>query len=250
MDVIYLHGEQRKIGGELPALDQEAHAYGSEFHLLRYLGRHRNHLNKQIVALLGCDQVRWLDFPTGRDRQGQPYDAQWKQLDFLPAGSPARKSWPEFWPQSAVQQNWDAVGVAAFKHGDDWLLVEAKAYKGELKSSCGAEGGRSLIEQSLRRTKQRLGVFAGRDWLNGYHQYCNRLALLNFLAEKGVSARLLSVYFIGNEFSDWSAECPTTAEQWNTSLSEMDRHVGLPSNSPLKARVHRLFLPVFPSRSN
>ncbi|MBI4293821.1 MAG: hypothetical protein HY661_20290, partial [Betaproteobacteria bacterium] len=54
MDAIQLHEEQRKIDRELPALDREAHAYGSEFHLLRYLGRHRNHLNKQIVALLGC----------------------------------------------------------------------------------------------------------------------------------------------------------------------------------------------------
>ena len=253
MDAIQLHEEQSEIGRGFSALDPKGHVYGSsEFHLLRYLGRHRNYLNKRIVAAIGCEQVRWLDSLAGSDQYGQPRDAVWKQLDFLPAGSPARKSWSEFWPQSADQQSWDAVGVAGFKQGDEWLLVEAKAHKGELKSSCGAskDDGRPLIEQFLKSTKQRLGVLASRDWLNGYHQYSNRLALLSFLTEKGVSARLLFIYFIGTEFPDWSAECPTTAEEWQSSLFEMDKHVGLANHNPLKARVHRLFLPLFPSGSN
>lgn len=250
MEAMQLQEEQRTAARGFSALDQQGQVYGSEFHLLRYLGRHRNYLNRRIVTALGCDQVRWLDSLAGSDQHGQPRDAEWKQLDFLPAGSPARKSWPEFWPQSGEQRSWDVLGVATFKHGDDWLLVEAKTHKGELKSSCGADGGRPLIERSLKSTKQRLGVMPGRDWLNGYHQYCSRLALLNFLAEKGVSARLLFIYFIGTGFPDWSAESLTTAEEWQSSLFEMDKHVGLANHNPLKARVHRLFLPLFPSVSN
>lgn len=232
---------------------QMGDGFGSEFHLLRYLGWHRNYLNKQIAAVIGYDQIRWLDFLVGRDKDGQPHDAEWKQLNFLPAGSPARKSWPDFWPQSGNQQNWDAVGVATFKHGDEWILVEAKAHIGELKSSCGAskDGGLPLIEKSLSGTKQRLGVAEDRDWLNGYYQYCNRLALLNFLTEKGVGAHLLFIYFVGDRFPDrFAVECPQTAEEWQPSLSAMDEHVGLMNHSPLKTRVHRVFLPVFPPGGN
>lgn len=230
---------------------QIGHGYGSEFHLLRYLGRHRKYLNKQIFAVLGCDEVVWLDFLVGRDKDEQPHDAEWKQLNFLPTESPARKSWAEFWPQSGNQQNWDAVGVATFKHGDEWILVEAKAHKGELTSNCGASqgGGLPLIECSLKNTKQRLGVAEDRDWLKGYYQYCNRLALLNFLVDKSVSARLLFIYFVGDKFPDGSVECPNSAEEWYSSLSEMDKHVGLANDSPLRARIHRVFLPVFPPAS-
>ena len=229
---------------------QIGNGFGSEFHLLRYLGRHRNRLNKEISAVVGCDQIRWLDFLVGRDKYDHPHDAEWKQLNFLPAGSPARKSWSDFWPQTGNQQNWDAVGVATFKHGDEWILVEAKAHKGELKSSCGASknGGLSKIEDAMRVTKQHLDVAENRDWLDGYYQYCNRLAALNFLTERGVGAHLLFIYFVGDKFLDGSVvECPNSAEEWQPSLSAMEKHVGLAHDNPLKTRIHRVFLPVFPT---
>ncbi len=39
--------------------------YGSEWHLLRFLGRHRNYLNQQILKVMGsegCCRIEWLDF--------------------------------------------------------------------------------------------------------------------------------------------------------------------------------------------
>jgi hypothetical protein len=49
--------------------------YGSELHLLRYLGRHRDDFDKRVIAETGGDSVKWLDF--GYDnRSKQSYDAE------------------------------------------------------------------------------------------------------------------------------------------------------------------------------
>lgn len=37
--------------------------FGSECHLLRYLGRHRNLLDQRVLNLTGADTVTWLDHP-------------------------------------------------------------------------------------------------------------------------------------------------------------------------------------------
>jgi hypothetical protein len=39
--------------------------YGSEFHLLRYLGRHRRYLNRAIEDKFGGRVLDWLDFSFG-----------------------------------------------------------------------------------------------------------------------------------------------------------------------------------------
>jgi len=43
--------------------------YGSECHIFRYLGRHRDRLDAMIRGKIGADAVRWLGFhfdPTKR----------------------------------------------------------------------------------------------------------------------------------------------------------------------------------------
>lgn len=37
--------------------------YGSECHLLRYLGRHRKRLDAAVCEVTGATGVHWLDFP-------------------------------------------------------------------------------------------------------------------------------------------------------------------------------------------
>jgi hypothetical protein len=102
------------------------YCYGSEWHLLRWLGRHRDELNKRVEAEIGADAVRWLDFHFDARKQPQ-FDREHEGLDFLPEESPARQAWMRYWPQSGRQQNWDAVGIATIQGADEWLLVEAKA---------------------------------------------------------------------------------------------------------------------------
>jgi len=217
--------------------------YGSELHLLRFLGRHREHLNQKVLEVVGGSAVRWLDFQFDLSRK-MWQDAEWKGLGFLPDGEPAKADWPMFWPQKGNVPNWDAVGLIATGRGEEWLLVEAKAHLGELRSSCGAksDSGLNQIKQALDRTKQALGVSPSCDWLKSYYQYCNRLAVLNFLNSCGTPARLLLIHFLGDSVP--GKECPQNEKGWAQALEAQDQHIGLPRNHPLADRIHKLFLPV------
>ncbi len=95
--------------------------YGSEAHLLRYLGRHQNLLNSEILDLIPAASIRWLDF--GFDRNKKWSDTEIVRLDFLPEEAPARQQWSSVWPMSGTPINWDAVAELQTEHGPEWLLV-------------------------------------------------------------------------------------------------------------------------------
>lgn len=216
--------------------------YGSECHLLRYLGRHRALLDQCVLEVTGATSIEWLDYPFDPSRPWQ--DGEWKGLDFLSDDAPAKACWRRTWPQGRNAPNWDAIGRLRFGPGEAWLLVEAKANIEELRSSSKASphGGRPMVEAFLARTRDRLGVAAHHDWLSGYYQYCNRLAVLDLLNEHGVPAHLLNIYFVGDR-SGPGRRCPEDAGAWAPALSAMEEHVGHPREHPLAARVHKLFLP-------
>jgi hypothetical protein len=65
--------------------------YGSECHLLRYLGRHRHVLDQAVCKVTGADAVDWLDYPFDQSRTWG--DGEWKGLDFLPENSEAIEVW-------------------------------------------------------------------------------------------------------------------------------------------------------------
>jgi hypothetical protein len=215
--------------------------YGSECHLLRYLGRHRQAFDEQVLRVTGGDQLVWLDF--GFDRNRPWPDAEWKGLGFLPETYPARAAWRAAWPLRGNVPNWDAVGRLQRDSTEEWVLVEAKANVAELRSDCQAkrEGGLGQITAALDAAKQALGVRADQNWLRGYYQYCNRLAVLNLLRIHGIPSRLLLIYFLGDQ--NPGAECPATVDGWSAALDTQARHVGLPPDHPLADRIHRLFLP-------
>ena len=186
------------------------HGYGSECHLLRYLGRHRSLLVETILAATGGRAIDWLDF--GFDRSTAWGDGELKGLDFLTDGA-VKKEWKACWPQRGNQPNWDAIGRLDREGPADWLLIEAKANVEELQNSCGAnEGdGKRRIMKTLTTAKNALGVAPDRDWLNGYYQLANRLAMLQFLVSNGVPARLALIYFVGDR--NPIATCPDTVEE-------------------------------------
>lgn len=148
-------------------MGEMGYGYGSECHLLRFMGRHRHELDKRILAAIGGDTIDWLDFdfhPT------KPWpDAEIKSLDSLQPDHAARIAWERWWPQGRGIHNWDAVGQIRFGEAEEWLLVEAKANTQELQSKCGAKrrGGLGKIERAVEETKQFLGVPEDRDWLHG-----------------------------------------------------------------------------------
>ena len=220
--------------------------YGSECHLLRYLGRHRALLDDAVLAETGAAGIDWLDFPFDQSRDWG--DGEWKGLDFLAPDSPTRQAWAAAWPARGNPPNWDAVARIEHDSGAEWLLVEAKANAEELASTCAASegGGRPLIAATLARTRAALGADAGRDWLAGYYQYANRLAVLQVLMASGEAARLLFIYFTGDRHP--SATCPADAAAWAPFLAAQAAHIGLPADHPLADRVHTVFLEARPSR--
>lgn len=222
--------------------------FGSECHLLRYLGRHRGALNAAITAITSAENIRWLDFHFDTTHTWQ--DGEHKGLDFLPNDHPALKAWSSFWPQTGSPPNWDAIGIANFNGIDEWILVEAKAHIGEILSSCQAseKGGLPRIRAAMNATKADLGISTEHDWLKMYYQYANRFAVLNFLRKNGVPSRLLFIYFTGDQRSD-VAICPADPEAWECELKNQNGALGLGRTS-IERFVHKLFLPVVPAHKD
>lgn len=224
------------------------HGYGSEWHLMRYLGRHRRLLNEKVCEATGAELVDWLDFPFGTpDRL---YLAEHKGLEFLfgEAAANIKEKWEEFWPQTGNSQNWDAVGWLRKDTQPELLLVEAKCHEAELCSECGAKerGGLPLIVKSLDEAKSAFGASAGACWTKPYYQYCNRLAVLHFFHTNNVPARLLFVYFTGDKMD--GCICPNSEPEWEGILEAMYDHIGVPWSVQHAHGVHKVFLPVFGKR--
>ena len=223
-------------------------SYGSELHLLRMLGRHRRFFDSRICKATDADSVEWLDFPSGdmrKDKNGNPiWDQEWLRLDFLQSDDAASIAWQTSWPSARLGgHNWDAVGRLKYGNSREWLLIEAKANVAELSSSCQAENPSSLnlIKKTLDQTKRNLNVAPSCDWLNGYYQFCNRLAVLDVMNTTGKAARLAFVYFYG-DVGDSKRMCPSSEHSWAPALTAQDQHVGLRTGHYLEGRIHKVFV--------
>jgi hypothetical protein len=223
------------------------YGYGSEWHLLQHLGRRRAAFSELIEKRTGCERIIWRDFEELRESGTELLKLrETVGLEFLEAEDPARLAWEHLWPQSGSVHNWDAVGRA---EAGTWILLEAKAHVGELKSHCAATSEKSLgqIRTTLDDTKRELWAEDAGDWTKDYYQYCNRLALLHFLLKHGVDARLVFVYFLGDreDLGRAGRKCPASEAGWSEALEAQDRHVGVPSSSPILRRIHSVFVPAY-----
>ena len=228
------------------------YGYGSDWHLLRYLGYHREFLNDQIKAEISGMDISWLDFKFSNENKNCLRDSEYNGLEFI-KNPDVLRSWHAFWPTSGRSQNWDAVGKISLQDGrEEWLLVEAKAHTREVKGNgCGATNPRSIekIEKALSNTKAVYGAGSTplENWLSAYYQYANRLAALHFLrdcAQPPVPARLLFIYFLGDKHK--GQDCPQESEGWASGLAEMEAFLGIDRDCPLYNRVHHMFLDVNP----
>jgi hypothetical protein len=216
--------------------------HGSEYYFLRYRAEQSEALDQTLLAAIGRPEGRleW-HYPTGQAGEREP-----EGLAFLRDREDLQPLWREFWPQRGRAQTWD--GVARLHTGAEveWVLIEVKANAVEFVSPpCGASkaGGRTAIEKSLGRVKAALGVHYHYPWLGTYYQYANRLAVLHFLMQANVAARLLHVYFMGDRFPD-GRECPSTTERWQEMIEARRITLGLPQAHPLSDRTHEAFVQV------
>ena len=219
------------------------YGYGSECHLLRWIGRHRNLFDQRVSAAVAkpCSTINWMDF---KFNEGKLWpDSELRGLEFLYDRPNLKAKWQEFWPTGRGIHNWDAVGWIGEEPYSELLLLEAKAYVGELESTCGATDFDSIqkIDRALDKAKGFLGADPKSDWKQGYYQTANRVATLYFLTKEGIAARLVFLYFLGDEFK--GKQCPKTEEEWNPAINAQWEHLGTTSTA-LPDRIHKLFLPV------
>ncbi len=236
------------------------YGYGSEFHLLRYMGRYRNEFNRLVATAIQGEVESWLDFQHGGKFGKVPKtnkglnlpDRELKGLEFLDHHNYAEtiKAWKNFWPTTGSQPNWDAVGRVQVKCQSQWLLVEAKAHIGETtKGTDACEESIATIQKAFEETQKYFGITPCqcRDWTKKYYQLANRLAVLYFLRTHCIPARLLLVYFLGDKNPDKSKICPGNEINWRKKeIDEQDCHIGLKAKKKEEFGIHELFLKVAP----
>ena len=240
------------------------YGYGSEWHLLRFMGRRRCLLNDAVKRAIDPEgnkqivSVDWLDHPF--NPKAEFGDGEIQGVDFLPKCS---EEWKSFWPDprsGSVNRlgtpTWDAVGQVTFAgQPSEWLLVEAKSHEREFThgAKCGA-GGNSLkkIEAALDSCRQAMGIdldeiplqSVAKAWLGRYYQVANRLTVLHFLLNKvNQPARLLFVYFLRD--SHTNQDCPKKAAEWQKIIqTDYEKELRIPLDHALADRVHYLFVDV------
>lgn len=220
------------------------YGYGSECHLLRWMGRHRLAFDAAVCAVLKKTDgpIDWLDLRF-KPNNSWP-DRELKGLEFI-ADTDVQREWMGWWPTSGNNQNWDAVGWWGELAGKQPVLVEAKANLPEIYSDCKAksQSSRTQIEQRLQEAAGQLGVADVSMWMRRNYQFANRLAVLHFLHERGYRAHLLLLYFVGDRQFP-SRPAPATVGDWAQPLYTQKTEMGLPATHALSPFIHELFLHV------
>lgn len=222
--------------------------YGSEFHLLRMLGRHRSAFTKEVcMAIGGKVMVDWFDFPYS-ERRDEYFDREYTNLDFLENlginSLLENEKYYEYWPNTGTPQNWDLVGKTT---DGRIVLVEAKAHTKELESSTKAKvtGGLPKIEKAFNQVREGIGVTEYSPWTQNYYQFANHLFTCWYLNKvRKISTVLLNVYFVGDERPD-GCLCPKTTLEWEEAIQKEYNYLGISTEHPfIKEHVKSVFIHV------
>lgn len=224
--------------------------YGSELHLLRWMGRHRTLFDKKVCKAMGISNIKWLDFQF--DPGAIPPDAEWKDIQFLENliiksdYDQLKKRWKDWWPTGGNTQNWDAAGK--YRHGDKdiFVVVEAKATIQECKSDCGARSKDSIkkIEYAFLEVQSSLKINPKNSWMKKYYQKANRLAFLHFLEENKIECKLLDILFTGDDNKQAGRKGVASIEEWNEQKVEELEHLGLKNSYWIQNHYYQLVLSI------
>jgi hypothetical protein len=226
-------------------MGQMALGYGSEFHLLRWLGRHRNEFDKRVNSLLKTDNISWLDFDF--DSKKAIPDKEIIGLNFLDKNTQDTviSTWKKEWPQTGNSMNWDLVGFTEKNNEKTWILIEAKAHLGELEQDCGASSIESLakIEKALAESAKRnsITILDKNPWTKKYYQLANRIYVLDLLKRHSIKVKLVNIYFIGDMCSK-NRKSPQNILDWQTKLVEMKKYLNIEQLTTLE--IKDLFLEI------
>ncbi len=172
---------------------QIGYGYGSEFQLLRFMGRHRNLLEKIISETIGETGIfEWMDFGFSIPSVSITCDSELKGLSFLKASPKFNEVYDEYCKYDIQNrdswQNWDAIFIL----NGVIYLVEAKAYAGEMADN--KKHGNESILQFMKDMLPELPVT--KKWLGLYYQLANRLATTALLQKHGIKVKTIYIYFV------------------------------------------------------
>lgn len=187
------------------------YGYGSEFQLMRFLGRHRISLEKTIrekIRVSSKEPFHWLDFEFSYNEKPLLRDSEIKGLSFLQnlkevISTQDYKKLKDKYNKYNINggkpwQHWDAL----FTIGNTIYFVEAKAHVEEMYS-LNKNGGKTpenilnfMREQfSLYNKKYGTDIDVTDEWMKKYYQLANRLAITAFLVNNNISAKTICIYF-------------------------------------------------------
>ena len=177
------------------------YGYGSEFHLMRFLGHHRNLLNREIMKQIDHEgDICWIDFDFNDGINSISGDEEKKGLGFvkeLPFVSQEQydSMYSEYHEYSIYGldswQNWDAL----FFINETLYLVEAKAHVCEFISNQNTRKSDTEILRFMSDMLNNRGIIVDNEWLKQYYQLANRLATVSLLNKHGIKAKVLYIYF-------------------------------------------------------
>lgn len=205
--------------------------YGSEFHLLRWTGRHRLEFDLRVMEILKVDNITWLDFEFSGDKNSP--DRELVGLSFLRNESIYNSiltEWNTEWPQSGNTMNWDLVGFTIKDEVKTWILIEAKAHIGELYQACGAISADSIkkIERALDTAASNNGIkiLVNKSWTKKYYQLANRIYILDLLKRSHINAKLINIYFVGDKIST-NRNSPQSERSWQPEIDKMKKYLNI-----------------------
>lgn len=201
-------------------IKQKSDGHGSLRQIQLLINKNQNQIDniiKSEFTELAKDTIIWKS-PIENDGF-----AEYRDNDFIDRLGLDRKiiKLDNFWPTRGAQ--WDAFATTK---GGNIILVEAKANIPEIVTPATSAGpkSKSLIDKSLKETKDYLGIKNNIDWSGKFYQYTNRLAHLYFLREKhNKPTYLLNIYFIG----DKTVNGPETIKEWKGALQVLHSYLGL-----------------------
>lgn len=200
---------------------QIGYGYGSEFHLLRFMGRHRKKLEEIISKEINESGIfDWKDFEYSSPNVNITGDSELKGLSFLKDNPNYNEVYAEYSKYGINNkdnwQNWDAV----FTLNGVIYLVEAKAHAGEITGN-NVNGGQSYnaILKFMEEMLPQLPVSA--KWMGCYYQLANRLATTALLQKHEVKAKTMCIYFV-NGYNKRIEEKRKLVEVENKNTSEED----------------------------
>jgi len=191
-------------------------SYGSELHLLRWLGLHREDLTRKVEVKTELSDLKWMQF--GFSLGEKKYDAELRRLDFL---DPDERAVALGGYCKKINPNWDAVATATRNGRRCYVLVEAKAHVEEIadESFHGGESHEEIKKELSVAAKEITGIDdLGEDWIGKYYQLANRLYVQKVLEGAGIDSIQVNIYFCGDRHD--GKNCPADKSGWQAAVRD------------------------------